>query len=124
MIRIQKRKPIIDQHDKSYLYAGKFGGNFVPETLKKPIDDLTKIFNKLRKDKKKFFTKEIAIKNIRKGDLLFWKGHVAIALSNKKLVHAFGPRKKVVIMGIKETVKKIYSKSKLPLLCVKRIKKL
>ena len=48
---------------------------------------------------------------------------MAIALSNKKLVHAFGPRKKVVIMGIKETVKKIYSKSKLPLLCVKRIKK-
>ena len=76
------------------------------------------------KDQKKFFRKEISIKNIRKGDLLFWKGHVAIALSSKKLVHAFGPRKKVVIMGIKETVKKIYSKSKLPLLCVKRIKKL
>ena len=52
MIRIQKGKPIIDQHDKNYLYAGKFGGNFVPETLKKPIDDLTKLFNKLRKDKK------------------------------------------------------------------------
>jgi hypothetical protein len=76
------------------------------------------------KDQKKFFRKEISIQNIRKGDLLFWKGHVAIALSNKKLVHAFGPRKKVVIMGIKETVKKIYSKSKLSLLCVKRIKKL
>ena len=30
--------------------------------------------------------------------------------------------KKVVMMGIKETIKKIYSKSKLPLLCVKRIK--
>jgi len=27
-------------------------------------------------------------------------------------------------MGIKETIKKIYSKSKLPLLCVKRIKNL
>ena len=76
------------------------------------------------KDQKKFFRKEISIKNIKKGDLLFWKGHVAIALSDKKLVHAFGPRKKVVIMGIKETIKKIYSKSKLPLLCVKRIKKL
>ena len=41
MIRIQKGKPVIDQHDKNYMYAGKFGGNFVPETLKKPIDDLT-----------------------------------------------------------------------------------
>ena len=75
-------------------------------------------------DQKKFFKKEIAIKNIKKGDFLFWKGHVAIALNNKKLVHAFGARKKVVMMGIKETIKKIYSKSKLPLLCVKRIKKL
>jgi len=27
-------------------------------------------------------------------------------------------------MEIKETIKKIYSKSKLPLLCIKRIKKL
>ena len=76
------------------------------------------------KDQKKFFKKKIAINNIRKGDLLFWKGHVAIALNNKKLVHAFGAKKKVVIMGIEETIKKIYSKSKLPLLCVKRIKKL
>ncbi len=76
------------------------------------------------KDQKKFFRKEISIQNIRKGDLLFWKGHVAIALNSKKLVHAFGTKKKVVIMGIKETIKKIYSKSKLPLLCVKSIKKL
>lgn len=75
-------------------------------------------------DQKKFFKRKISIQNIKKGDLLFWKGHVAIALSNKKLVHAFGAKKKVVIMGIKETIKKIYSKSKLPLLCVKRIKKL
>ena len=38
------------------MYGGKFGGNFIPETLKKPIDDLTKLFSKLRKDKK--FLKE------------------------------------------------------------------
>ncbi len=76
------------------------------------------------KDQKNFFKKKISINNIKKGDLLFWKGHVAIALNNKKLVHAFGAKKKVVIMGIEETIKRIYSKSKLPLLCVKRIKKL
>lgn len=76
------------------------------------------------KDQKKFFKKKIAMKNIKKGDLLFWKGHVAIALNNKKLVHAFGAKKKVIIMDIKETIKKINMKSKLPLLCIKRIKKL
>jgi tryptophan synthase beta subunit len=63
MIRIQKGKPIIDQHDKNYLYAGKFGGNFVPETLKKPIEDLTKLFNKLRKDKKFIKERDYYFKN-------------------------------------------------------------
>jgi tryptophan synthase beta subunit len=63
MIRIQKKKPIIDQHDKNYLYAGKFGGNFVPETLKKPIEDLTNLFNKLRKDKKFIKKRDYYFKN-------------------------------------------------------------
>jgi len=51
MIKIKKSIPLIDQHDKDYMYAGKFGGNFIPETLKKPIDDLTQLFQKLRYDK-------------------------------------------------------------------------
>ena len=56
IMKIKKGKLLIDQHDKNFMYGGKFGGNFVPETLKKPIDDLTKLFTKLRKDKK--FLKE------------------------------------------------------------------
>ncbi len=55
-MKIKKGIPLIDQHDKDYMYGGKFGGNFIPETLKKPIDNLTKLFSKLRKDKK--FLKE------------------------------------------------------------------
>ena len=51
-MKIKQGLPLIDQHDKNFLYGGKFGGNFIPETLKKPIDDLTKLFSKLRKDKK------------------------------------------------------------------------
>ena len=51
MIKIKKGMSLIDQHDKNYMYAGKFGGNFVPETLKKPIEDLTQLFQKLRYDK-------------------------------------------------------------------------
>ena len=47
---------MIDQHDENYMYADKFGGNFIPETLKKPIEDLTQLFQKLRRDKK--FLKE------------------------------------------------------------------
>jgi len=51
MIKIKKGIPLIDQHDKNGMYAKKFGGNFVPETLKKPIEDLTQLFQKLRYDK-------------------------------------------------------------------------
>ena len=51
-MQIKKKIPLIDQHNKSFMYGGKFGGNFIPETLKKPIDDLTKLFSHLRKDKK------------------------------------------------------------------------
>ena len=42
-LKIRKNLPLIDQHDKNFMYGGKFGGNFIPETLKKPIDDLTKL---------------------------------------------------------------------------------
>ena len=51
-MKIKKKISLIDQHDKNYMYGGKFGGNFIPETLKKPIDDLTQLFSKLRNDKK------------------------------------------------------------------------
>jgi tryptophan synthase beta subunit len=51
-MKIKKKIPLIDQHDKNFMYGGKFGGNFIPETLKKPIDDLTKLFAKLRFDRK------------------------------------------------------------------------
>jgi tryptophan synthase beta chain len=56
MIEIKKNILLIDQHDKDGIYAKKFGGSYVPETLKKPIEDLTKLFQKLRYDKK--FIKE------------------------------------------------------------------
>ena len=50
-MKIRKNIPLIDQHDKFGFWGGKFGGSFIPETLKKPVDDLTKSFKKLRKNK-------------------------------------------------------------------------
>ena len=62
-MKIKKGVPLIDQHDKNFLYGGKFGGNFIPETLKKPIDDLAKLFAKLRKDKKFLQERDYHFKN-------------------------------------------------------------
>jgi tryptophan synthase beta subunit len=50
-MKLKKKIPLIDQHDKFGMWGGKFGGNFVPETLKKPIKDLELLFNKLRNNK-------------------------------------------------------------------------
>ena len=50
-MKLKKNIPLIDQHDKYGFWGGKFGGSYIPETLKKPVDDLTKEFSKLRKNK-------------------------------------------------------------------------
>ena len=55
-MKLRKKIPVIDQCDKLGFWGGKFGGNFVPETLKKPIEDLEILFNNLKNDKK--FIKE------------------------------------------------------------------
>jgi tryptophan synthase beta chain len=62
-MKIKKGISLIDQHDKNFMYGGKFGGNFIPETLKKPVDDLTKLFSKLRKDKKFLKERDYYFKN-------------------------------------------------------------
>ena len=50
-MKLKKGVPVIDQGNSLGFWGGKFGGNFVPETLKKPIEDLEILFNKLKKDK-------------------------------------------------------------------------
>jgi len=63
MIKLQKGKLLIDQHNQNYMYGGKFGGNYIPETLKKPIEDLTNLFEKLRHDKKFLNERDYYFKN-------------------------------------------------------------
>ena len=46
-MKLKKGIPLIDQHDQKGFWGGKFGGSFIPETLKKPVEDLTKEFKKL-----------------------------------------------------------------------------
>ncbi len=53
------------------------------------------------------FCKKMKGKKFSKGDIIFWKGHVGICLNQKKFIHAYGPRKKVVIMPTNFTIKLI-----------------
>ena len=73
------------------------------------------------KDQVKYFKKNVKLKNIKKNNIIFWKGHVALALSNKKLIHAYGPMKKTVIMDINKTIKRIDKTAKLKVTGIKRL---
>ncbi len=73
------------------------------------------------KDQIKYFKKNIKLKNIKKNDIIFWKGHVAIALSKKKLIHAYGPMKKTVVMDIAKTIKRIKNTANLEVKGIKRV---
>ncbi len=72
------------------------------------------------KDQVKYFKKNTDLKNIKKNDMIFWKGHVAVALSKNKLIHAYGPMKKVVIMNIKKTIERIYKTANLEVTSIRR----
>jgi len=53
------------------------------------------------------FRKGINIKKFKLGDTIYWKGHVAICINSNKLIHAYGPKKKVLVMDINKTIKLI-----------------
>ena len=76
------------------------------------------------KDQIKYFKKKIQLKKIKKNDLIFWKGHVAIVISKNKLIHAYGPYKKVVIMSIKKTLDIINTTANLKVIGIRRINQL
>ena len=71
-----------------------------------------KFFPRDTKDQIKYCRKKIS-KNLNDGDIIFWKGHVGLCLDKKKFIHAYGPRKKVLIMSTKETINLIYKTAKL-----------
>ena len=73
------------------------------------------------RDQIKFFRKDIKLKNIKKNDIIYWKGHVALATSRNMLIHAYGPKKKTIIMNISKTIKLIKQTAKLEVLGIKRI---
>ena len=74
------------------------------------------------KDQIKFAKQNLNKSKFEKGDIIFWKGHVAICLNSKQLIHAYGPEKKVIIMPIMETINRIQKTAKLKVKKVSRIK--
>ena len=66
-----------------------------------------KFYPRDTKDQIKFSKNNLQQKKFKKGDIIFWEGHVAVCINSTQLIHAYGPKKKVLIMPINYTIKKI-----------------
>ncbi len=73
------------------------------------------------KDQIRYFKKNVKLQNIKKNDIIYWRGHVAVILSKNKLIHAYGPKKKVIIGSVLNTIKLIQKTANLKILKIKRI---
>ena len=72
------------------------------------------------KDQIRYFKKNVIFKNIKKNDIIFGKS-VALAVSKKNLIHAYGPMKKTVIMDINQTIRRIERTAKLKVIGIKKV---
>jgi len=67
------------------------------------------------KDQIKFLKKNKNNKLYKNDNLMYWEGHVSFVLNKNLLIHAYGPKKKVVIMKINKTIKEIKKNTNLDL---------
>ena len=74
------------------------------------------------KDQLRYSKSNIKNKKFKKGDVIFWKGHVAVCINSKNLIHAYGPEKKVLTMSITKTIDRIERTAKLMIKKISSIK--
>ena len=106
---------------KKYKWGGKnFNGVDCSALVQLFFNFNNKFCPRDTKDQLNYFKKKIKLQNIKKNDLIFWKGHVAVVLSKNKLMHAYGPLKKVLIMNINYAIKRIEKTANLKVIGIRR----
>ena len=63
---------------------------------------------------KHFFNQEVVV-------FSFQSNIIAIVISKTKLIHAYGPMKKTIVMPIKETIDRIYKTANLKVIGIRRM---
>ena len=109
----------IDHHEKNYIKIFRFflktkylwGGKTCDGIDCSALIQIYFYYNRIffprdTKDQIRFCKRKRS-KNRFKGDIVFWKGHVGICLNKSRFIHAYGPKKKVIIMPTGQTIKLI-----------------
>ena len=123
----------IDHHEKNYIKIFKFflntkylwGGKTCDGIDCSALIQIYFYYNRIffprdTKDQIRFCKRKRS-KNRLKGDIVFWKGHVGICLNKSRFIHAYGPKKKVLIMPTVQTIKLIYKTANLKIKKVSNI---
>ena len=109
----------IDHYEKNYIKVFKFflntkylwGGKTCVGIDCSALIQIFFYYNRIffprdTKDQLRFCERKRGKKRL-KGDIVFWKGHVGICLNKSRFIHAYGPKKKVLIMPTVQTIKLI-----------------
>ena len=109
----------IDHHEKNYIKIFRFflntkylwGGKTCVGIDCSALIQIYFYYNRIffprdTKDQIRFCKRKRG-KNRLKGDIVFWKGHVGICLNKSRFIHAYGQKKKVIIMSTIQTIKLI-----------------
>ena len=107
---------------KKYKWGGKnFNGLDCSALVQLFFNFNNKFCPRDTKDQLNYFKKKVELQNIKKNDLIFWRGHVAIILSKNRLIHAYGPSKKVLVMNINYAINRIKKTTNLKVVGIRRI---